>query len=100
MLTLTIAEIMDLAQCAGLVLKEGCEPDADELQTEIVVMEGPKHGVRDDDGKTTHYAHVAYFDEYPEEGCFPLGAELSPNGEITSQPRYFQSLERGEFWSG
>lgn len=75
-MTLTIAEIKDLAECAGLVLKEGCEPDADELETEIVVMECPKHGVRDDDGKPTFYAHVAYFEEYPEEGCFPLGDEL------------------------
>ena len=76
MLTLTVAEIVDLAQCAGLVLKEGCEPDADELETEIVVMECPKAGLRGDDGRPTHYAHIAYFAEYPEEGSYPLGPEI------------------------
>lgn len=41
MLTLTVAEIKDLAECAGLVLKEGCEPDADELETEISIVDCP-----------------------------------------------------------
>lgn len=82
MITLTVAEIVDLAKCAGLVLKEGCEPDADELETEIVVMECPKAGVRDDDGKPTHYAHIAYFAEYPEEGSYPLGPEITYKNAI------------------
>jgi len=83
-LTLTIAEIKDLAECAGLVLKEGCEPDADDLETEITIIDCPKDGVKDDDDKPTHYAHVAYFDEYPEEGCHPLGEELkTPNVELS-----------------
>lgn len=84
MLTLTIAEIKDLAECAGLVLKEGCEPDADDLETEITIIDCPKDGVKDDDNRPTHYAHVAYFDEYPEEGCYPLGEELkTPNAEVS-----------------
>lgn len=78
MLTLTVAEIKDLAECAGLALRTDVTYDADELETEIVVMECPKAGVRDDDGKPTHYAHIAYFAEYPEEGSFPLGAEVEP----------------------
>ena len=82
MLTLTVAEIKDLAECAGLVLDKNVSYDADELETEIVVMECPKQGVRDDDGKPTHYAHIAYFDECPEEGSYPLGAELAPPNAI------------------
>lgn len=76
MLTLTIAEIKDLAECAGFTLDPASMPDADEMETEIVVMECPKAGVRDDDGKPTHYAHIAYFSEYPEEGSYPLGNEV------------------------
>lgn len=76
MLTLTVAEIKDLAECAGLVLNKDVSYDADELETEIVVMECPKAGVLDD-GKSTHYAHIAYFAEYPEEGSYPLGDEVS-----------------------
>ena len=88
MLTLTVAEIKDLAECAGLVLDKSVSYDDDELETGIVVMECPKAGVRDDDGKPTHYAHIAYFDEYPEEGSYPLGAELAPpNGMVSGLPR-------------
>lgn len=86
MLTLTVAEIKDLAECAGLVLDKGVSYDADELETEIVVMECPKSGVRDDDGKPTHYAHIAYFAEYPDEGSYPLGAELVPPNAGDNQP--------------
>lgn len=78
MLTLTVAEIKDLAEFAGLVLDKSVSYDDDELETEIVVMECPKEGVRDDDGKPKHYAHIGYFAEYPEEGSYPLGAELVP----------------------
>lgn len=77
MLILTVAEIKDLAECAGLVLDKSVSYEADELETEIVIMACPKEGVRDDDGKPTHYAHIAYFGEYPEEGSYPLGDEVS-----------------------
>lgn len=60
MLTLTVAEIKDLAECAGLVLKEDCLPDADELETEITVIPCPESVVLNDDGKPTHFAHIAY----------------------------------------
>ena len=83
MLTLTVAEIKDLAECAGLVFNQKFMPDGDDLDTEIVVMECPKEGVRDDDNKPTHYAHIAYFAEYPEEGSYPLGPELkTPNAKV------------------
>lgn len=89
MLTLTVAEIKDLAEFAGLVLNQKFMPDADGLETEIIVIECPKDGVRDDDGKPTHYAHIAYFAEYPEEGSHPLGPELTPpNVQYTPLPVY------------
>lgn len=80
MLTLTVAEIYDLACAAGFTINHGemFMPDADEMETEITIIDCPKDGVEDDDGKHTHYAHLAYFTEYPEEGSYPLGAELSP----------------------
>jgi hypothetical protein len=76
-LRLTVAEIKDLAESAGLVLDDTFKCDADDMETEIIVMECPKEGIRDeDDNRQRHYAHIAYFPEYPEEGCCPLGAEL------------------------
>ena len=82
MLTLTVAEIKDLAECAGLVLHTRFLPDADSLETEITIIDCPKDGVLDDDGKPTHYAHIAYVTDYPDEGSFPLGEELTPNVEV------------------
>jgi hypothetical protein len=78
MLTLTVAEIVDLADAAGLVLNQKFMPDADEMEAEITIIDCPKEGVRDDEDKSTHYAHVAYLSDYPEEGIFPLGPELTP----------------------
>ena len=78
MITLTVAEIIDLAICAGIGLATDVTYDSDELETEIVVMECPKQGVLDDDGKPTHYAHIAYFEGWLEEVSFPLGDELAP----------------------
>lgn len=84
MMTLTVAEIKDLAECAGIALAKDITYNTDELETEIVVMECPKAGIRDDDGKPTHYAHIAFFEEYPEEGSYPLGSELAPpNTQVT-----------------
>lgn len=80
-LTLTVAEIYDLACAAGFTINHGkmFMPDADEMETEITIIDCPAGGVLDDDGKATHYEHVAYLTEYPEEGTFPLGAELAHN---------------------
>jgi hypothetical protein len=81
MLTLTVAEIYDLACAAGFVINHGERflPDADEMETELTIIDCPNGGVEDDDGKHKHYAHIAYFTEYPEEGSYSLGAELTPN---------------------
>ncbi len=74
MLTLTGKEIKDLAEAVGLVIQP--LNYGDELETEMTIIKCPATGVQDDDGKVTHYEHVAYLSEYPEEGTFPLGDEL------------------------
>lgn len=82
MITLTVAEIYDLACMAGFTInhRQTLMPDADEMETEITIIDCPKAGVLDDDNKSRHYAHIAYFAEYPEEGSLPLGPELkTPN---------------------
>jgi hypothetical protein len=79
-LTLTIAQIIDLAAFAGLVFKEGCDPDDDALETELTIQGCPAIGVLDDDDDSVtrrHYEHIAYFTEYPEEGWVGLGKEVS-----------------------
>lgn len=81
---LTIAEICDLAAFAGLVIKDGCEPDADELETEITIA-GCTEGVRDDDGTVRHYAHIASLSEYPEEGVMGLGPEIAKEQSHASE---------------
>lgn len=82
-LTLTIDEIRDLAQFAGMVIKgelTAAEKE-DERETEITISMWPAKGVQDDDGQVPPYKHTACFAEYPEEGCIPLG---SPNEQITA----------------
>lgn len=86
MLTLTVAEIYDLACFAGFTINHDKRfmPDDDEMETEISIMACPSKGLKDDDGKQTHFAHVAYFSEYPEEGGCPLGPEITPpNVKVT-----------------
>jgi hypothetical protein len=78
-LTLTIEEIRDLAQICGLVVQEPTASEkADERETEIKIAAWPEKGVWDDEQKcqVPPHKHIAYFDEYPEEGVLPLG---SPN---------------------
>lgn len=80
MLTLTGKEIKDLAEAVGLVISP--LDYEDELETEMTIIDCPASGVLDDDGKATHYQHVAYYSEYPEEGMCPLGDEVTPNRVI------------------
>ena len=82
MITLTVAEIKDLAECAGFVFNQHFMPDADDMETEITINTCPASGVLDDDNKPTHYAHIAYFSEYPEEGCYPLGSETEKAPDV------------------
>ena len=79
---LTIAEIRDLAQFAGLVLTDECKADTSEDESEIAVEDCHDGGLIDTDAaKVCRYAHVAYFADYPEEGSHGLGPEL-PNSAI------------------
>lgn len=74
---LTVTEIRSLAMFAGLVLDKQTEYDDDELETEFTIIDCPPEGIKDDDGKVGHFRHLAHSTEYPEEGCTPLGAELT-----------------------
>lgn len=77
MITLTVREINDLAEFAGLVLDGNrLGPSVDEMEAEISITTEPTE-CKDDDGKVERYAHVAYFSEYPDEGCMPLGEPLA-----------------------
>lgn len=71
---LTIEQIRDLASFAGL--KVDPEVDDDERETEIVICGCPPQGIEGENGVVEHYKHVAYLQEYPDEGVFPLGPEL------------------------
>lgn len=78
-LTLTMEEIRDLAQFCGMVVQDPTASEKEEeRETEITIAAWPKKGVWGDDQKcqVPHHKHIAYFDEYPEEGVLPLG---SPN---------------------
>lgn len=74
-LVLTVDQIKDLAEFAGLRVGGGLTED--ERETEVAITKCPKRGVKDDDGSIGHYRHIAYFDEYPEEGVFPLGPKIT-----------------------
>ncbi len=77
-MTLTVSEIKQLAELAGFIIKEfpaNTVFDEDEKQTEISIEPCPDIGVRDDDGSVIHCKYIAYFDEYPEEGVYPIGTK-------------------------
>lgn len=81
-ITLTMREIIDLVQFTGLA-KIDCEGiGEDELETLFTVAPCPAEGVRNDgepsDPNTlSHYKHIAFCTDYPEEGCVGLGDELA-----------------------
>ena len=84
-LTLTMEEIRHLALFCGMVIQEPTTKEKeDERETEIVIAPWPKMGVKGDDGMLTPHKHIAYYAEYPEEGCVPLG---SPNAEVSDSRR-------------
>lgn len=84
MLILTGKEIEDLARCAGFQIVE--QNYDDERECEIVIVDCPEDGIEDDDGKRTHYAHIAYFADYPDEGAFSLGDEIPPHNVEGNRP--------------
>lgn len=82
-LALTIEEIRHLAQFCGMIPQEPTASEAeDERETEIVIAPWPSKGVKGDDEMLPPHKHIAYYREYPEEGCVPLG---SPNDQ-TERP--------------
>lgn len=86
-LTLTIAEIRDLAAMCGIVMTDATDKEKeDERETEITITPWPACGIKDENGQpyTQAHKHLAYFEEYPEEGCVPLG---SPNAEVSASAR-------------
>lgn len=76
-ITLTIREIVDLARFAGLLPSGEHLPDEDELEEEITVQSFDGGKLTEDDGTQRAYRRIAYYAEYPEEGCLGLGPELS-----------------------
>ena len=77
MITLTLSEIHDLAIFAGFPLDEDSKPDADEGETTISIGECPDKGLFDEGAQVCRkYKHMAWLEEYPEEGCFGLGEEI------------------------
>ena len=75
-ITLTIAQIKDLVEFAGMSIHPNTLPDEDDLETEFTIRDCPAEGVTDDDGVARHYGLIAYCTDYPDEGCMPLGPEL------------------------
>lgn len=76
-ITLNIKEIRDLAYAAGLYVSASTI-DRDDMDVELTIEHTPKLPVLDeDDGDERHYRHIAFFTEHREEGCIPLGDEIS-----------------------
>ncbi|QWP79189.1 hypothetical protein J5226_12725 [Lysobacter sp. K5869] len=78
--TLTVAQILELAEFTGLHFDRSKMPPDEELECEYTISEAPLDGVPDDVGALRRYSHVAWITEYPEEGCLPLGPELTQDG--------------------
>lgn len=71
---LTVKEIVDLAQFAGLsVVVESINVEPD---TPITISECPQEGIFINDIERKRYKHIAYSTEYPDEGVYGLGDEL------------------------
>lgn len=80
---LTVAEIADLAEFAGLTVQR--HADDMDMESEIAVLRCPPEGVTDDEGTPRHYEHIAYYADYPDEGCGPLGEEIPAPGAEPAQ---------------
>ena len=72
MITLTIKEIIDLAEYAGLSVADK-QSWTGELETEITIKEATTGQVPIEAGESYACRYYAYFSECPEEGCYPLG---------------------------
>lgn len=81
--TLNISQIEELAEFAGLSIDNKSPSSTDDMETEITIERCPKQGIAEDDGTFSHYPYIAYFEEYPEEGAFPLGEKINENTDVT-----------------
>jgi hypothetical protein len=73
--TLTMEEIRHLAQFCGMVIEEPTAAEkVVERETKIVIAPWPSGGVQRGDEILPPHKRIAYYDQYPEEGCVPLGA--------------------------
>ena len=75
-IVLTGQQIFELAEYAGF--KVQCSFD-DNLLDETTVKHCPAKAINetvDDITYSKFYNHIAYYTEYPEEGCLGLGAEI------------------------
>lgn len=70
--TLTVAEIQELAEFAGIRVDRSRSP-LDDSEMEITIEPCPEEGIAEEDGSRGHYRHIAYYEDYPEEGAWPLG---------------------------
>ena len=79
-INLTIKEIMDLANYAGLSCDDG-GLDSEDMESELTICEKGLVA-SEDDGSAAWYGAYAYFSEYPEEGCMPLNDNLITGDEL------------------
>ena len=76
-IVLTVAEIIDLARFAGVYICLDHLPEDDNTEDMIKITEAHPEGALDEDtGKRIKTRYIALYEDYPEEGCFPLGPEL------------------------
>lgn len=75
MIVLTIKEICELCAFAGIEVdksKSIFADDPEQIETEITISKTEKPN---EEGYSTD--HYAFFTEYPEEGCYPLGDKIN-----------------------
>lgn len=82
MITLTLLQIIELAEFAGLSATQASDFDAMELETEFTITDCPPDGLRNegeesDQGSVSHYSYIVYCTDCPDEGCIGLGPEIS-----------------------
>lgn len=75
MLTLSVAEIKDLAEYAGFVLNQRFMPSSDAMAERVVISASAKEGVSEGGEPRAHFAAFA---DYPDKGICHLGA--APQG--------------------
>jgi hypothetical protein len=98
-INITVRQILDLVACAGYdTTNLHAQTGKDEFDTEITIDQCPPNGLIDDDGKPDHYELIAYFTEYPEDGCLGLGERIEPPNvkpaDTNDSSEYMDSLGR------